>query len=61
MDKPIDMGEGVAYDIADEVDGIRRTLDQFMRKQEENNQNFHTGIEQILSLPSNNANQYDFT
>lgn len=48
-------GDDLQYATADEVDGIRRTLDQFMKTQEENNQKFQAGIDQILYLMSNSV------
>ena len=45
--QPSDL-EGVAYATADEVDGIRRTLDSFMKTQEQCNLSMETTLDKIL-------------
>lgn len=48
-----DKEEEIVFAVAVDVDGLRRTLDNFMKQQEESNHNFHAGIEKILSLFGN--------
>lgn len=45
------------YATVTEVDGIRRTLDGFMKSQEETNQTMKGSLEQILLKLSNNTMQ----
>ena len=47
MVQPSDL-EGVAYATADEVDGIRRTLDSFMKTQEQRNLSMENTLDKIL-------------
>lgn len=57
-----DEAEGSSqFATADEVDGIRRTLDMFMKKQEVTNQKLQTGIGQILALINNPPVQHQTT
>lgn len=57
MARGVEDEEEMAFATAAEVDGIHRTLDQFMKRQEEINQGFQSGIDKILHLLTSTTTQ----